>query len=84
MAASKFVEILDTSDTPYSRANVSLDDVLAETRNRSQSQTSLTSSSTSSKSSSPTTSTPTSAFYTQPTQQIKTRLRGFSMKKSKT
>ncbi|KAF2164853.1 hypothetical protein M409DRAFT_56223 [Zasmidium cellare ATCC 36951] len=84
MASSKFVEILDTSDTPYSRANVSLDDVLAETRNRSQSQTSLTSSSASDKSSSPTTSSPTSTFYGQPTQQIKTRLRGFSMKKNKT
>ncbi|KAK4494101.1 hypothetical protein PRZ48_014399 [Zasmidium cellare] len=84
MASSKFVEILDTSDTPYSRANVSLDDVLAETRNRSQSQTSLNSSNASDKSSSPTATSPTSTFYGQPTQQIKTRLRGFSMRKNKT
>lgn len=84
MASSKFVEILDTSDAPYSRANVSLDDVLAETRQRSQSQTSLTSSSASDKSTSPTRSSPNSSFSSQPTQQIKTRLRGFSMKKIKT
>ncbi|KAF7197270.1 hypothetical protein HII31_01381 [Pseudocercospora fuligena] len=75
--ASKFVEILDTDNTPYSRSNVSLADVLAETRQRSESQGSLTSMSDKS-------SSPSSSVFNQPIQPvnaIKTRLRGFSLKK---
>ncbi|KAI5362659.1 hypothetical protein Slin15195_G100370 [Septoria linicola] len=77
MAGSKFVEILDTTSTPYSRDNVSLEDVLAETRERSESQGSLTStSSEKSGSTSPT----TSSYNIIPTEPLKTRLRGFSIR----
>ena len=72
MAPSKFVEILDTSDTPYSHADVSLDDVLKETRHRSSSANGSSDKSLS-RDSSPITREP-----------VKTRLRGFSLKKSKT
>ncbi|KXS95291.1 hypothetical protein AC579_9895 [Pseudocercospora musae] len=74
--ASKFVEILDIDNTPYSRSNVSLADVLAETRRRSESQDSLASVSDKS-------SAPSSVFNQsiQPVNAIKTRLRGFSLKK---
>lgn len=71
--SSKFVEILDTSNAPYSQDNVSLDDVLEATRERSESPTG--SSTTDAK----------RASYESPTttQPPKTRLRGFSlMKKS--
>ncbi|KAK4618304.1 hypothetical protein CLAFUW4_12030 [Fulvia fulva] len=86
MTSSKFVEILDTSNAPYSQANVSLDDVLAETRRRSQSETSLNSSGASDRSTSPTSPSPSpsSSFYgQQPAQPVKTRLRGFSIRKNK-
>lgn len=75
MASSKFVEILDTSDVPYSHENVSLDDVLGDTRHRSASSGSNRASSEKSPSrdQSPTT-----------TSLPKTRLRGFSLKKTKT
>jgi hypothetical protein len=43
LCGSKFVEILDNDATPYSRDNVSLEDVLAETRQRSESQGSISS-----------------------------------------
>jgi hypothetical protein len=75
MASSKFVEILDTRDLPYSRENVSLEDVLAETRLRSQSNGSIDSNS-SSKSTSPTTPT-----FHQPTNPFKSSLRRLSIMK---
>ncbi|KAL9529221.1 hypothetical protein SMMN14_07128 [Sphaerulina musiva] len=74
MAASKFVEILDTKTTPYSRDNVSLDDVLAETRERSESQGSIASSTTEKSESA---SSPTSSTISEP---IKARLRAFSIR----
>lgn len=82
MAASKFVEILDTSDAPYSHENVSLDDVLDETRARSESSSgeSRSSGSTSPERSTATTTTMKSH---NPASTVKTRLRGFSMKKPK-
>lgn len=79
MAPSKFVEILDTIETPYSQANVSLEDVLAETRQRSDSSTSNRDSTDKSPSRERGSSATSAA---QP--QIKTRLRGFSIKKAKT
>jgi hypothetical protein len=73
MTASKFVEILDLSDLPYSQNNVSLEDSLQDTRNRSGSQTSLPS---------PTERSSSSSQTSQPfAQPSKNRLRGFSMKK---
>ena len=36
MAGSKFVEILNSSDAPFSHANVTLDDVLAEEHARAR------------------------------------------------
>ena len=75
MSSSKFVELLDTNVTPYSQDNVSLDDVLAETRRRSASGSSSSSSSEKSPTRSPT--SPNS-------HAVKTRLRGFSLRKSKT
>jgi len=75
MTSSKFVEILDTCETPYSHDNVSLEDILAETRERSASA-----SSASSASSDKSSDTPTSSI----TQPVKTRRRGFSLRKAKT
>jgi hypothetical protein len=73
MTSSKFVEILDNR-LPYSHDNVSLEDTLAETGQRSTSNSSeSTPSPTRDRS-------PTSS----PSQPVKTRLRAFSLKKSKT
>jgi hypothetical protein len=73
MTASKFVEILDLSDLPYSQNNVSLEDSLQDTRTRSGSQASLPS---------PTEQSSASSQITQAyAQPSKNRLRGFSMKK---
>jgi hypothetical protein len=74
MASSKFIEIMDVNDLPYSRENVSLEDVLAETRRRSQS-TDSTNSSDSSKSTSP-----TSPIFSPP-KSVKTGLRRLSIMK---
>ena len=83
MTSSKFVEILDNTETPYSRANVSLDDVLNDqTRHRSQSQASIGNNSERSSSPTSTTSSSSNNFATQPIQQIKTRVRGFSLMKN--
>lgn len=76
MATSKFVEILDTTNAPYSHENVSLDDVLEDVRHRSPSTDSNVSPSTEkapSRDQSPTIAAPT-----------KSRLRGFSLMKGKT
>lgn len=89
MSSSKFVEILDTSDAPYSHENVSLDDVLKETRARSASsssesnasngQSSSTSSSSPERSPTRTATTTTNGHVSA----VKTRLRGLSLKKPK-
>lgn len=82
---SKFVEILDTSDAPYSHENVSLDDVLRETRARSASSSSESGGSNSGPS--PTSSSPerspTRTSTINHVSAVKTRLRGLSMKKPK-
>ena len=75
--ASKFVEIMDTADQPYSHDNVSLEDILEDTRHRSQS-TGESSSPRSSTSISPTRER--SATINYPT---KPRLRGLTLKKPK-
>lgn len=77
MTSSKFVEILDTSDTPRSHDNVNLDDVIAETRRRSSSLSSERSSSDSSP------SRDRSPILPAP-QPVKTRLRGLSIRRPKT
>ena len=76
MAPSKFVEILDVSDTPFSQNNVSLDDILEDKRHRSNSQSSGRSQSTAEKSSAPT--SPTTGTVPQTPFG---RLRGFTLKK---
>ncbi|EOD48420.1 hypothetical protein GTA08_BOTSDO05018 [Neofusicoccum parvum] len=91
MAASKFIEVLDTTTQPtYSGYNVSLEDILAETQRRSstgdidgsnnpsskpRNNSNSGASSTSSTSSSPDSSTPTSP--TSPT--MRNRLRRFTL-----
>ena len=81
MTSSKFVEILDVCDTPFSNDNVSLDDVLAETRRRSTSASSASSaSSSSSEKSSSRDRSPTSSV----TVPVKPRLRALSIKRPKT
>lgn len=80
MAPSKFVEILDTTNTPYSQANVSLEDVLGDARHRTSS-TDSSSSASSEKSTSRETSPANSATAT--TSTVKTRLRGLSIRKLK-
>lgn len=76
MTSSKFVEILDSSNTPTAHANVSLEDILAETRQRSESSSSASTSGSMSSAKSPV----PSPVLTQP---AKTRLRAFSLRKSK-
>ncbi|KAM3424618.1 hypothetical protein BST61_g6608 [Cercospora zeina] len=76
MAASKFTEILDTNATPYSRDNVTLDDVLAETRQRSESRGSMASSSSDKSSSG---ASPTASSYNLPMDPVKKGLRRFSI-----
>lgn len=69
MPISKFVEILDSADAPYSHENVSLEDVLEDKRHRSPSSGSTSSASS------------TSSANERP--KIKSRVRSFSTKKSK-
>ncbi|WPB03294.1 uncharacterized protein RHO25_007931 [Cercospora beticola] len=80
MAGSKFTEILDTNTTPYSADNVNLDDVLAETRQRSESRGSITSSSSDKSSSG---SSPTTSSYNLPMDPVKKGFRRFSMMNKK-
>ncbi|KAL1588173.1 hypothetical protein WHR41_03141 [Cladosporium halotolerans] len=80
MSSSKFVEILDTCDTPYSNANVSLEATIDETRRRSASSGSISTASDSSQSSSGRPSSPSSQTTATP---VKTRLRAFSLRKNK-
>lgn len=68
MQGSKFVEIFDSHETPYSHKNVSLEDVLEETRARSASSSSASSS-------------PSSSPTREPSNS-KTRRRGLSMAKN--
>jgi hypothetical protein len=75
MAGSKFVEILDTTPTPYSQANVDLQATIDESRRRSASSGSISSSNESVQS-------PTSP--TSPTvQPMKMRLRALSLRRPK-
>ncbi|KAF2216935.1 hypothetical protein CERZMDRAFT_93003 [Cercospora zeae-maydis SCOH1-5] len=76
MAGSKFTEILDTNAAPYSRDNVTLDDVLAETRQRSESRGSIASSSSDKSSSG---SSPTSSSYNFSMDPVKKGFRRFSI-----
>lgn len=62
MTSSKFIEILDISNAPVARANVSLADTLAQSRERSP-------------------PVDQKRFSTQGVQQVKTRLRAFSLKR---
>jgi hypothetical protein len=79
MASSKFVEILDTNDAPYSRENVSLEDVLGDERHRKR-----TSSTDSSSTNSPTSEQSPIRDTTQSTTaNVKSRIRGFSLMKGK-
>ncbi|GIZ41783.1 hypothetical protein CKM354_000507700 [Cercospora kikuchii] len=80
MAGSKFTEILDTNTTPFSRDNVNLDDVLAETRQRSESRGSITSSSSDKSSSG---SSPTTSSYNLPMDPAKKGFRRFSIMNKK-
>jgi hypothetical protein len=77
MAGSKFVEILDTSATPYSQANVDLQATIDESRRRSASSGSISSSNESVQS--PT--SPTSP--TMGAQPMKMRLRALSLRRPK-
>lgn len=72
---SKFVEILDTANLPYSHDNVSLDDVLDDVRHRTSSTGSISSNETS-----PTRETNQARPDNHNSTQSKTRLRGFSLK----
>jgi hypothetical protein len=78
MASSKFVEILDTNDAPYSRENVSLEDVLGDERHGNR-----TSSTDSSSSNSPTSEQSPTRDNTSTTANVKSRIRGFSLMKGK-
>lgn len=77
MNGSRFVELLDTHHTSYSRADVSLEDVLAETRRMSQSST------ISERTASDKSLSPTSSSYSRPVEPIKIRVRRFSIMKKK-
>ena len=77
MAGSKFVEILDTSATPYSQANVDLQATIDESRRRSASSGSISSSNESIQS--PTSPTPP----TTNAQPMKMRLRALSLRRPK-
>lgn len=86
MTESKFVEILDVTDVPYSHANVSLDDVLAETRARSSSASSTGSTSTASNASSEcVASRKSTSSEREPhaTIPVKMRLRALSLRRPK-
>lgn len=87
MTASKFIEVLDDAPAPsFPQANVSLEDVLAETRRRSSSATSMfsTDGATSPVGSSPPASPIAVGMTLPPSSPIKTRRRGFSILKNKT
>lgn len=74
---SKFVEILDNEPTPYSHDNVSLEAVLAETRERSASTSSTQSTdSLSSEDRSTSPASPSPAV-----SQVKMRLRALSLRR---
>jgi hypothetical protein len=77
MAGSKFVEILDTSATPYSQANVDLQATIDESRRRSASSGSISSSNESVQSLTSPTSPTTNA------QPMKMRLRALSLRRPK-
>ena len=77
MAGSKFVEILDTSATPYSQANVDLQATIDESRRRSASSGSISSSNESIQSPTSPTSPTTNA------QPMKMRLRALSLRRPK-
>lgn len=77
MAGSKFVEILDTSATPYSQANVDLQATIDESRRRSASSGSISSSNESVQSPTSPTSPTTNA------QPMKMRLRALSLRRPK-
>ncbi|KAF2719111.1 hypothetical protein K431DRAFT_305412 [Polychaeton citri CBS 116435] len=82
MSGSKFVEILDAEAVPYNHGNVSLDDVLAETRQRSASSSSTSSTNGAS---SPTSSrSPERSSSSSPIAPFKSRMRGLSLKESNT
>ncbi|KAK1058546.1 hypothetical protein LTR74_013351 [Friedmanniomyces endolithicus] len=78
MTASKFVEIFDSNDATRLQDGLTLDQVLAETRQRSASADSFASSSTSASTTKPPSPTPSA------NQPIKTRLRAFSLRRDKT
>lgn len=82
MSSSKFIEHLDTEDTPYSHANVSLHDVLDETSHRGLKSAS------SSRSSSASSGADNNNAESSPTREhsmpVKTLLRGLTVKRSKT
>jgi hypothetical protein len=79
MPGSKFVEILDTTATPYSQANVDLQATIDESRRRSASSSGSISSSSESLSSVQSPTSPTSPTTTA--QPIKMRLRAFSLRR---
>ena len=83
MASSKFVEILDNSDAPYSHENVSLEDVLKETRARSESASSESSARLESSSRERSPATSQNANNLNHGSTLKTRLRGLSVRKPK-
>ena len=83
MASSKFVEILDNSDAPYSHENVSLEDVLKETRARSESASSESSTRLKSSSRERSPETSQNANNLNHGSTLKTRLRGLSVRKPK-
>jgi hypothetical protein len=83
MASSKFVEILDTANAPYSHANVSLDDVLDDARHRSSSTDSTNSPSSEKSPIRDRSQTTTSSTTPSTTSNAKSRLRGFSLIKGK-
>ena len=79
MPGSKFVEILDTTATPYSQANVDLQATIDESRRRSASSGSISSSNESVSSvQSPTSPTSPTSTTAQP---MKMRLRAFSLRR---
>jgi hypothetical protein len=77
MATSKFVEILDTNNLPYSHDNVSLDDVLEDARHRSSSSGSISPAGEIS----PMREAKQGSQESNTTTKPQTRLRGFSMRK---
>ncbi|KAK5133703.1 hypothetical protein LTR08_007457 [Meristemomyces frigidus] len=84
MTSSKFVEIMDTTETPCSRDSIRLDDVLRETKERSSMETrqrSLSDSSTSSSGSSGKAVSSGDCSSTTTNPSVVSRLRSFSLRK---